>query len=206
MVDDVSLNTLRRFTPILAAGEEAALLAACDQGLPVCIAANTLRCTPTALHERLLAQGVRLDPLSWHPAAFRWPEDAPTPGKFLEFVAGLYWVQEEAAMLPVRLLDPRPGERILDLCAAPGNKTAQIALALEGRGVLVANDRVPSRMRSLGATLDRLGPLVVSRTMLDGRRFPTQAEPFDRVLVDAPCTCLGTSRKSRRILRRWTQR
>jgi NOL1/NOP2/sun family putative RNA methylase len=167
---------------------------------------NTGRMPGEELGRRLRAAGVEVEPISWYPAAYRWPASGPKIGSLLEFAAGLYTIQEEAAMLPVRLLDPRPGERVLDLCAAPGNKAAQIALALGPHGTLVANDRAHSRMASLGATLDRLGTLNISRTMVDGRTFPAQPSPFDRVLVDAPCSCLGTSRKSPGVLERYTER
>lgn len=204
---------LRRYASLFAPDEWERLLAACARPLPACLLTNTARISPDALAARLRAVGVELTPISWYPGAFRWPasdpevvEPPPKIGALLEHAAGLYTIQEEAAMLPVRLLDPQPGERVLDLCAAPGNKAAQIALAIGARGTLIANDRAHGRMASLGATLDRLGTLNVSRTLLDGRAFPAQAEPFDRVLVDAPCSCLGTSRKSPGVLKRYTER
>ncbi len=203
--------TLRRYASLFSPEEWDRLLAACARPLPGCLLTNTSRITPNALAARLAAAGVEIQPISWYPGAFCWPAAAASPappkiGSLLEYAAGLYTIQEEAAMLPVRLLDPQPGERVLDLCAAPGNKAAQIALALGPRGALVANDRAHGRMASLGATLDRLGALNVSRTLIDGRAFPEQPEPFDRVLVDAPCSCLGTSRKSPGVLKRYTER
>lgn len=105
-------------------------------------------------------------------------------------------------MLPVRFLDPQPGQRILDLCAAPGNKTAQIAVQMENRGTVVANDISAGRMRALRQVQERLGLLNISTTVYDGSNYPGGAGLFDRVLVDAPCSCEGTSRKEPSVLER----
>jgi SAM-dependent methyltransferase len=103
-------------------------------------------------------------------------------------------------MVPVSILDPKPGERILDLCAAPGNKTAQMALALGNGGTVVANDMVFSRLKALRATIDRLGLVNVTVTCADGSNYPRSAGLFDAVLVDVPCSCEGTSRKTPGVL------
>jgi 16S rRNA C967 or C1407 C5-methylase (RsmB/RsmF family) len=92
-------------------------------------------------------------------------------------------------------MEPEAGERILDLCAAPGNKTAQLAVALGNRGTVVANDRDINRLKALRRTLDRLGLLNVSVVRYDGANMPSAVGTFDRVLVDAPCSCEGTTRK-----------
>ena len=98
--------------------------------------------------------------------------------------------------MPVSLLPPPPGaERALDACAAPGGKSAQIALAMGGRGTLVANDRSAPRTRALRATIDRLGLTNVAMTQFDAARLPDHWAGFDYALVDAPCSCEGTSRK-----------
>lgn len=194
--------TLRPYLPLV--DDSDAFLAACRRPLPRCIAVHELRTSPLALQERLQRLGVQTTALAWDAGALRWPDDGPAPTLLLEHRAGLFWPQEEAARIAVRLLDPQPGDYVLDLCAAPGNKTAQIALALRDEGTVVANDRRPARMASLGATLGRLSLLSVCRTMHDGVRFPMQVRSFDRVLVDAPCSCLGTLRKSPEVLTRWS--
>jgi NOL1/NOP2/fmu family ribosome biogenesis protein len=93
------------------------------------------------------------------------------------------------------MLDARPGERVLDLCAAPGGKTARIAFALGNRGTVIANDVSRHRMPALRDTIDRLGLLDVSVTRADGGSLPSAIGTFDRVLVDAPCSGEGTVRK-----------
>jgi 16S rRNA (cytosine967-C5)-methyltransferase len=105
------------------------------------------------------------------------------------FAEGAWWVQDAAAALPVRLLAPMPGERIADLCAAPGGKTAQLAAA--GASV-TAVDRSGPRLRRLRANLERLG-LTADIVAKDAVNW--QAEPFDAVLLDAPCSATGTIRR-----------
>ena len=186
-----------RYRPIIDDWE--AFLASLRRPLPLSIWANPLRVTPGRLETILHREGVDLEPIPWYPGAFRLLGDV-RPGRLWPFLAGLFQVQEEVAMLPVLALDPRPGERILDLCAAPGNKTAQIALLLRNSGTVVANDKNYGRMRALRQTLDRLGLTNVTTTTYDGARYPNKAGSFDRVLVDAPCSCEGTTRKSPEVL------
>lgn len=134
-------------------------------------------------------------PLGWMPHAWRLPADA-RPGSTLGHLLGDWHVQEEAALWAVPLLGARPGERVLDLCAAPGNKTAQLAVAMADRGTLVANERKRGRLAALRRNLDRLGVSCAVVTHADGMRLRGEAL-YDRVLVDVPCTCEGTSRKLR---------
>lgn len=105
------------------------------------------------------------------------------------FEEGAWWVQDAAASLPARLLDPKPGERIADLCAAPGGKTAQLAAA--GADVL-AVDRSPKRLKRLEENLARLN-LAAETRAIDAEKL--DAEPFDAILLDAPCSATGTIRR-----------
>ena len=105
------------------------------------------------------------------------------------FAEGEWWVQDAAAALPARLLNVRPGERVADLCAAPGGKTAQLAQA---GAEVVAVDRSGPRLRRLKANLERLG-LTAEVVTADVATF--EAEPFDAVLLDAPCSATGTIRR-----------
>jgi 16S rRNA C967 or C1407 C5-methylase (RsmB/RsmF family) len=123
-------------------------------------------------------------------------EEGEAPGSLLASRAGLVHVQEEVSLLPVTLLDPRPGERILDLCAAPGSKASQIAARMAGRGTLVANDKEWRRLAPLGRNLERTGAINTVLTSYDAANYPRDAGLFDRVLADVPCTCEGTSRKN----------
>lgn len=169
---------------------------AISRPLPNCIWANPLRIDPDPLRRSLRVDGVELSPIPWHAGAFRLPPDL-SPGRPWQYRAGLYHVQEEASMIPASCVSIRPGDRILDLCAAPGNKTAQIAVALADTGLVVANDRNRGRTRGLRHTIERLGLVNVAVTVGDGKRFPSPepGELFDGVLVDAPCSCEGTIRR-----------
>ena len=176
------------------AGDGAAFAAALGEPLPVCLWANPLRAGPEELAHLLDDEELSAEPVGWHAGAFRLPADA-RPGLSWLYRAGLMQIQEEAALISVRLLDPRPGDRILDLCAAPGNKTAQIAVALGNRGTVIANDPIIGRLAPLHAAIARLGLVNVTTTAQDGRTYPTAPGSFDRVLVDAPCSGEGTVRK-----------
>jgi hypothetical protein len=142
------------------------------------------------LAARLEARGHECTPLGWYPGGLK-VSNLDKPGLTLEYVLGLYHVQEEASLIPVRVLAPRPGERILDLCAAPGGKTAQISVAIACRGTVVANDVRVDRIRALRSNCERLGLLNVAMTAQDGTGFPLEAGPFDAILLDAPCSCEG---------------
>jgi len=161
--------------------------------LPTVIRTNTIKTTPNALRSRLESKGLKLEALGWNPLLFRVEGELPI-GATLEHWLGLYYVQEATQTLPALALGPRPGERILDLCAAPGGKTTQIAALMDNRGTLVANDMNPKRLRALMANIYRLGAICCVVTECRGEHFPGEGI-FDRVLVDAPCSAEGTARK-----------
>lgn len=185
----------RSLVPDFDAFREASL-----RPLPTCILVNTLRVTPEELETRLRGQGWQVQRLPWYPRGMRLPGDG-SPGLTVEFLAGAYHVQEEVSLLPVALLDPQPGERILDLCAAPGNKTAQAAVHMDNRGTVVANDPSVRRLSALQYNLQRLGVACSVTLAAGGGNLPPAVGPFDRVLVDAPCSCEGTSRKHPHVRR-----
>jgi len=159
--------------------------------LPYVVRANTLKIDPTALHKRLLASGIAAIAHDWSDELF---ELAEPPGKRIEHWLGLYYVQEAVQTLPVRALDPQPGEMVLDLCAAPGGKATFIAALMQNQGTLVANEPNGRRQMSLLANINRLGVLNTLMPAYQGENFPMSAK-FDRVLVDAPCSAEGTLRK-----------
>jgi 16S rRNA C967 or C1407 C5-methylase (RsmB/RsmF family) len=132
------------------------------------------------------------------------------PGNLLAFGAGLYHVQEEAAAVPAVLLSSTltstrgegvVGARILDMCAAPGNKSAQLAQMVTEDGTIVANDVNERRFQGGIPTWERLGLANIAATVYDGRNLPRVGPVFDAVLVDAPCTGEGTCRRNPGALR-----
>ncbi|MBQ3864842.1 MAG: RsmF rRNA methyltransferase first C-terminal domain-containing protein [Clostridia bacterium] len=159
---------------------------------------NTLRTSslpPDNLHAFLQCiSSVCQDPVPWFPDGRYVPADYK-PGQELYHAAGAYYMQEASAMAPAALLDPQPGDRILDLCAAPGGKSGQIAQRMQGQGILVSNEIVPKRARILEENLYRLGVPNSIITCEPAQRlaahFPLW---FDRVLVDAPCSGEGMFR------------
>ena len=127
------------------------------------------------------------------------------PGASVAHWAGAFYLQEASAMLPAAALKARPGERVLDLCAAPGGKSSQIALAMGGEGALVANEVDAARARVLAANLERLG--VTNAVVLNetpARLAARWPEYFDAVLVDAPCSGEGMFRRDPQSREAWT--
>ncbi|MFZ4584944.1 MAG: RsmB/NOP family class I SAM-dependent RNA methyltransferase [Acidimicrobiia bacterium] len=134
-------------------------------------------------------------------------EDATLLGAHPLHAAGAYYLQEPSAALPVTVLDPQPGEMVLDLCAAPGGKTTAIAAAMAGEGTLVANEIHPTRARSLATTLDRWGNANAVVTNESPERLSGKlAQTFDRVLVDAPCSGEGLFRRDLAARGEWSER
>lgn len=168
--------------------------------LPVTARINTLKTDRDRLLSRLEEAEVPFRPISWYPLGLKI--NVEKPGNLVENLMGHIHIQEEISMASPVALDPRPGEWVLDLCAAPGSKTTQIASMMENRGLLVANDPANSRVASLRSNCERAGAVNVAVTRYDGRRFPSTK--FDRILVDAPCTGQGMARKDLTVLDRWS--
>lgn len=178
-----------------------AFAAALCRPLPPCIWANPARIDSAGLAALLAQEGVATETLPWLPGALRLPVQARA-GQHWWYCAGLAHGQEEVSQLPVGLLDLKPGQRVLDMCAAPGGKTAQIAFALGNRGTLIANDIAHARIKALQGNLDRLGLVNVTVTCSDAANWPAAAGRFDRILLDAPCSSEGTVRRNPSMLAR----
>lgn len=128
------------------------------------------------------------------------------PGKHPYHEAGLYYIQEPSAMAVVELLDPRPGDRVLDLCAAPGGKSSHIASRLKGQGFLLSNEIHPARARILSQNMERMGVKNCVVSNEDAERLaPRFAEFFDKIVVDAPCSGEGMFRKDEAARAQWSQ-
>ncbi len=195
----MDLSPFERYRPLI--DDWRAFSAALARPLPTTVWTNTLRTTPERLAARLARDGVAAEPVPWHPGAFRLPAGVK-PGRSIAYVTGHYHVQEDVSLIPVALLAPRPGERLLDLCAAPGNKTVQAAVAMGDRGTVVANEKNRHRLGVLRRNLERLGVTCAAVTVADAANLPRGIGVYDRVLADVPCSCEGTSRKNPEVLRR----
>ena len=171
----------------LGADAARALMEAGNRPAEAALRANTLRSTAAALADEL--------PVASRPAE-GLPEGLVLEGPFDAFGSplweqGTFMPQSRAAMAVSRILAPQPGERVLDLCAAPGGKTTHLAALMEGRGAVVAVERHPGRAQALARTAARMGAGIVEVRTGDATA-PHEAAAYDRVLVDPPCSDLGT--------------
>ena len=145
------------------------------------------------------------EPVPWEPMGYYYDPDA-RPGLHPYHEAGVYYLQEASAMSAVALLDPQPGERVCDLCAAPGGKTTRIAGRMMGEGFLLCNEINPKRARILGQNIERMG---VANALVTNEHPQRLAEKyagfFDRVLIDAPCSGEGMFRKEESAVTDWSQ-
>lgn len=163
---------------------------------------NTLKGSVVEIQKSIEAKGWKLLPIPWCKEGF-WisHQDRRDVGNLLEHKFGKIYVQGAASMLPPIVLAPKPGDIVLDMCAAPGSKTTQIAAMMKNEGLLVANDYRGMRIQSLGINLQRSGITNVLVTLMDGGRFKNMQ--FDKILLDAPCSGTGTIRKSLKTITIW---
>ena len=141
----------------------------------------------------------------WEPVGYYYDPDS-RPGLHPYHEAGVYYLQEASAMAPVALLDPQPGEKVCDLCAAPGGKTTQIAGRMAGEGFLLCNEINPKRAKILSRNIERMG---VANALVTNEHPETLAKKypgfFDRVLIDAPCSGEGMFRKEEAAVTDWSR-
>ena len=145
------------------------------------------------------------EPVPWERMGYYYDPDA-RPGLHPFHEAGVYYLQEASAMAPVTVLAPQPGERICDLCAAPGGKSTQIAGRLGGEGFLLCNEFNPKRARILSRNIERMGIANALVTNAHPEDLAKRLQGFfDRVLVDAPCSGEGMFRKEEAAVTDWSQ-
>lgn len=160
--------------------------------------------TPQEAVRQKLRRQFGLRPIPWTADGYYY-EAETRPGRHPYHEAGLYYIQEPSAMAVAELLNPQPGERILDLCAAPGGKSTQIAGKMKGKGLLVSNEIHPERARILSQNIERMGignAIVTNET--PERLSKVFYEFFDKVLVDAPCSGEGMFRKDEASRQEWS--
>ncbi len=146
----------------------------------------------------------QLEPVGWADEGYYY-SDADRPGKHVYHEMGLYYIQEPSAMCVAQIADPQPGEVVLDLCAAPGGKSTQLAGRMAGEGLLVCNEIVPNRAKILAQNIERMGvknAVVLNHSPQElEARFPAF---FDRIVVDAPCSGEGMFHKEEAALTEWS--
>lgn len=156
------------------------------------------------LEERDFGSSTSPQEVPWSSDGLYFPPNL-RPGKSLAYRAGLFYIQEASAMLPAELALAQEGEKWLDLCAAPGGKSARLAAKLNGKGLLWSNDLSASRAKALQRNLEQLGVANAVVTASDPKRLEeTLAGFFDGVLIDAPCSGEGMFRRDERIRASWS--
>lgn len=185
-------------------------IAACQRPLRRSIRVNTLKISVEDFLTLVAPYGWQLTPVPWCAEGFwikRDDEDAVPLGSTAEHLSGLFYIQEASSMLPVAALfaDGNTPERVMDVAAAPGSKTTQIAARMGNQGAILANEFSASRVKVLHANISRCGIHNVALTHFDGRVFGAALpEAFDAILLDAPCSGEGVVRKDPDALKNWS--
>lgn len=185
-------------------------IAACQRPLRRSIRVNTLKISVADFLQLVEPYGWQLTPVPWCEEGFwieREEEDALPLGSTAEHLSGLFYIQEASSMLPVSALfaDGNQPQRVMDVAAAPGSKTTQIAARMGNAGAILANEYSASRVKVLHANISRCGIRNVALTHFDGRVFGAALpESFDAILLDAPCSGEGVVRKDPDALKNWS--
>ena len=153
---------------------------------------------------RLEKYGIELEPLENVPNAYRVLKGRELLGKTLEFAVGKYYVQSLSSMIPPHVLKPSGDDRVLDLAAAPGSKTSQLAEMMNNKGTLYANEPNVNRLKGLVFNLDKLNFVNIGVIKYKGELLSKVFENyFDKILVDAPCSALGIVQKKGEVSNWW---
>ena len=147
-----------------------------------------------------------LEPVPWIHNGFYYDGENCHPARHPYYFAGLYYLQEPSAMTPADRLSILPGDRVLDVCAAPGGKATELGARLNGTGILAANDLSSSRAKGLLKNIELMGignVLILSEE--PGKLIPYFREYFDKILIDAPCSGEGMFRKDKKMIRAWEE-
>lgn len=168
---------------------------------------QALRVNPAKIsaEEFLRISPFALQPVPWAKNGFYYGTE-DRPGKHPWHESGVYYIQEPSAMSVAELAGVQPGDRVLDLCAAPGGKSTQLAAAMEGKGLLVSNEIHPARAKILASNMERMGvPNALVTNEPPQRLAPHFPSFFDRIVVDAPCSGEGMFRKEEQAVIQWSQ-
>ena len=158
------------------------------------IRVNTLKTTVKEIKQRF----EDLEQVSWCKEGFFINRKAV--GNTKEHFLGYIYIQDAASMIPPIVLQPEPGDIVLDMCASPGSKTSQMAAMMHNEGIIIANDNEIDRLKPLTINLQRCGVYNTVLTRMEGRWFK---QKFDKILCDAPCSGIGTIRKSYKTIGMW---
>ncbi len=190
---------VKRLVRLLGAGEAEAFLKADNDPAPLTVQANALKNSAPELAAELESLGVTVSPHPWVPGCLELSGTGDLTA-LPPFQEGKFWVQDGAASLAAPIAGLQPGDRVLDVCAAPGGKSFSAAAVMADRGRILACDLHENKLKRIQEGVRRLGLTCVETAAADGRQFhPEWADAFDAVLVDAPCSGLGIIRKKPEI-------
>jgi len=163
-----------------------------EQRLIPSIKVNTLKISQEDLYKKLTKKGFELGPIPFIPDAFYIYKEPFSIGATTEYLLGYYYIQGVASMIPSLLLNANSGEIVVDMCAAPGGKTIQLAQSMNNEGVLFALDLSRERMKSLRSNLARCGIKNVIAIRMDaGNLTQLKIKGISKILLDAPCSGSG---------------
>ena len=191
------LTFLQRLRDILPPESQVSVFSTFNRPSPLTVRINTLKTSREETLSQLKDKGISFRSIEWAPEALILEGITQKDFGETEWAKqGLLYSQNLSSILPVLVLDPKPGENVLDMCAAPGSKTTQIAACLKNSGRLVAVESVRDRFYRLKAVCAYLGADNVEFKLMDARGFRFTGEYFDRILVDASCSSEGRFRTS----------
>ena len=188
---------IERYLEFLGLDNTIKLLEANEKPLIPSIRVNTLKISPSELKHRLEQKGFKLEPIEWVPYGFKIIKETFNLGSSHEYLQGYYYLQNIASMLPALILDPKPKELIIDMCAAPGSKATHIAQIMNNKGTLILIDMNKNRLPSLDMNLRRLGitnSIILNFDAINLHKLNVKA---DKILLDAPCTGEGLIRQDK---------
>ena len=186
---------VQRWIKNLGAEAAEAYCSAGNRRPPLTIRTNTLRLSREELQRVLQAEGTESRECRYAPEGL-YLKLAHRLVEMKSFQQGLFQVQGESSMLAAPLLNPQPGERVLDLCSAPGGKTTHLATLMKNQGRIIAADLYPHRLKLVQAAAERQGIQIIQAENIDGRSLPSEWQgTFQRVLLDVPCSGLGVIRR-----------
>ena len=186
---------IERYLQFLGIEDTIKLLKANEKSLTPSIRVNTLKITVSDLKKRLDQKGFKLEPIEWIPYAFKVIKETYNLGSTHEFLQGYYYLQNIASMLPALILDPKPNDIVIDMCAAPGSKATHLAQIMKNEGTLILIDRNRKRIPALETNIRRMGiinSIVINMDASDLSKLNIKAT---KILLDAPCTGEGLIRQ-----------
>jgi 16S rRNA (cytosine1407-C5)-methyltransferase len=205
LLPDAFVSTISDIMPSAFSLEEFEEI--CHKPLRKSIRVNTVKCSVEKFKLLAKDKNWELEPIPWCKEGFWITEESSTPlGNSFEHMAGLFYIQEASSMLPVEALFQHEGfELVLDMAAAPGSKTTQLAAKMDNSGLLVANEYAASRIKILNGNVSRCGIINTVLTHHDARVFGAWLhERFDAILLDAPCSGEGSLRKDKDAMKNWS--